>query len=103
MIIERELDTKQVGVDNDLQFVDLTICPGYQAAYKNKIFNEYGLDKENYRRKGVYFPSKYDKHRDFSKLFDHLTYDVDEILKQVTIYTSSERSPQFTINFDSKN
>ena len=103
MIIEREVHTKNVGIDNDLQFVYMTICPEYESAYKINNLNESGLDKENYRRKGVYFPKEYDKHQDLSNLFNYITYDVDEIIQNITILTSSETSPRFDINFDGSN
>ena len=95
IVKERVRDTKEARVDTNMPFVDLTICPEYHTAYKSNVFKEYGLDKENYRIKGNYIGNEVSKHHDLRSMFNSLTYDVNEILERMVIYTSKREQYKF--------
>ena len=53
MFRERIVSTTEAVGDNDTPFIDFTICPAYDAAYKDDVLNAYGTNKDQYRKKGV--------------------------------------------------
>ena len=103
MIRERVFNTKEIPAVENLEFIGLTVCPEYNAAYKEELFRDYGLDKERYRRKGEYFNKSGNQFHDLRFIFDSLTYDINEILRKVRIDTSNRVTPNLVIDFDGKN
>ena len=59
MIRESSMSTKDSSEDTDTPFIDLTICPAYDVAYKDDMVEHYGLNKKHYRAHGVYFNKTY--------------------------------------------
>ena len=103
MVREKVLNTKEIPAVGSLEFIDLSVCPEYNSAYKEKLFRDYGLDKENYRRKAEYFNKSRHQFHDLKSIFDILTYDINEILRKVTINTRNRGTPNLVIDFDETN
>ena len=89
--------------DIDAPFIDLTICPAYLSAYKDDVLNAYGMDKKEYRKKGVYSPSNNTQGTDLRAIFKSVTYDIDEILFRAVIKTTNRQKARFDIDFDGPN
>lgn len=103
MVRERRKSTAEAVGDIDTPFIDLTICPDYHAAYKENALKAYGMDKAEYRTKGVYAPSNNAENMDLRSIFNSVTYDIDEILFRADIFTSSKQKTHFYIEFDGPN
>ena len=89
MTREQIRSTSDGETDPNLPFIDFIVCPHYDVAYKTDMIEMYGLDKNNYRRNGVYVPTKnYNSSKGLRTVFNDITYEVYEILKQVRISTS---------------
>ena len=103
MIREMVLNTEEVPAVDNLEFIGLSVCPEYNSAYKENLFRDYGLDKENYRRNGEYFNKSGHQFEDLRSTFNSLTYDINEILRKLKINTSNRDTPKLVIDFDEKN
>ena len=89
MTREQVRSTSDGEKDPNLPFIDFIVCPHYDVAYKTDMIEMYGLDKNNYRRNGVYVPTKnYNSSKGLRTVFNDVTFDVHEILKQIRISTS---------------
>ena len=102
-IRERVKSTADAVGDEHTPFIELTICPSYGSAYKEDILKFYGMDKENYRRKGVYFPSNHTYGDDLRHIFQSITHDIHEILFRISIFTNNRKTSYFEINFEGNN
>ena len=100
--------TSQSVVDNDIPFLELTICPEYEYAYKEDLLNSYGMNKRKYRS-GTFFSLRNQATgQDLRAIFNSITYDVDEILHKIKFYTKKRLNPSnsktfATINFEYSN
>ena len=81
----------------------MTICPDYFSAYKTDALNAYGINKKEYRSKGVYSPSNNTKDTTLRDIFKSVTYDIDEILFGIALFTSNKQKTRFEIDFDGQN
>ena len=88
-----------------MPFVDLTVCPAYDFAFKNDPMVKYGLEHSKYRSKGHFTPSKNPyKELDLRKVFDDITYDIHELLQSIKILTLDHEHKIFIEAFnESKN
>ena len=87
--------------DTDFPFLALTICPLYSAAYDDDVVKEYGLDKYQYRAKGNYTPtSSKNNETNLRKVFNDITYELEEVLKRVTFFTLD--SSVFNVDFNAQ-
>ena len=89
--------------DVSIPFVDLTICPAYEASYRNDILHEYGMNKRKYSREGAYIPRNYTPRVNLRDIFEAVTHDIDEVLFSISIYTNHRSNPVFTIDFGANN
>ena len=103
MVRERVQSTADSAGDIDTPFIDLTICPAYDAAYKDDVLQHYGMDKNEYRNEGVYFPRNNAKDMDLRVIFQSITYDIAELLSHITIFTASKHNTHLDIEFDRPN
>ena len=104
VIRERSQSTADAAGDVNTPFIDLTICPAYDSAYKDYVLEAHGIDKEKYRTKGIYSPTINNRtNTDLRDIFDSITYDVDEILFRVVIKTMDKQKPKIKINFGGSN
>lgn len=92
----------EASEDTDSPFIELTICPSYESAYREEVLNAYGMDKEKYRGKGVYSPSNNSKGMELRSIFNNVTYDIDELLFRISIRTNSQQNRSFDFEFDGK-
>ena len=89
MTREQIRSTSDGETDKNLPFIDFIVCPHYDVAYKTDMIEMYGLNKNNYRRNGIYVPTKnYNYSKGLRTVFNDVTFDVHEILKQIRISTS---------------
>ena len=102
MVRERILSTKQIPEVEDVEFIELSVCPEYNTAYKEKLLEDYGINKENYLRQGKYINKQGNQSYDSRSIFDSVTYDINEILTKIEISTGNKDTPQFIIDFDRK-
>ena len=102
-IRERVKSTADAAGDTSTPFVDLTICPAYESSYKEDVLRQYGMDKDKYRREGVYIPQNYTPDMDLRNLFEEVTHDIHEVLFSISIYTNSRNNSAFTTDFGTKN
>ena len=102
MIRERILNTNEIPAVEDVEFIELSVCPEYNTAYNETIFENYGTNKENYRKKGQYFNKQGKESYDLRAIFDSVTYDINEILRKVEINTGN-KGKKFLIDFSGKN
>ena len=103
MIRERVHSFSKSEPDTEMLYVDFTICPDYFVAYKERILEEYGLSKENYRENGVYYNKKFQGNADLRSIFNLITYDLNEIISRIKIRTSSKPMRSIIIDFDNTN
>ena len=95
--------TADVVKDANLQFLELTICPGYRYAYKDDVLKRYGMDKRKFRKGGSYAPLNYSEGMDLRKIFNSVTYEIEELLLYIKIFTLDRQKPQLTIDFQALN
>ena len=89
MIRERLIRTSNTVDNMAVPFIGLTICPDYLVAYKDATLKNYGLDKYRYRMRGVYVNQTSNRSDDLHVIYDSITYDLDEILFSITIFTNN--------------
>lgn len=93
--------TYQVDKDGSLPFVDLTVCPSFDFAFKKDVMNRYGLDSTKYRKEGEYTPENNDySNMDLHKTFDHITHEIYEILLSIRIFTLDHEHSVFLVKFN---
>ena len=104
MIRERSLFTTDAVGDVDTPFIELTVCPAYDVAYKDEIIKTYGMDKSKYRKRGVYFnEDKAQNVKDLHSIFKSITYDINETLSLIDIYTTNSERPMVRVDFSKEN
>ena len=105
MIRERVISTKEAKKDTEASFIDLTICPDYHYAYKKEALQKYGLTKDQYRLKAMYSPIHIHgtSSTNLKRIFNAVTYNINEILHRIVISTSNKNDPHFNIDFNSSN
>ena len=93
--------TNQKDEDGSLPFVDLIVCPSYDFAFKEDVMTRYRLDPSKYRSEGQYTPENNNyRNMDLFRAFDHITYDIHEILQSIKIYTLDHKHNVFLENFN---
>ena len=103
MIREHSMSTKDSSGDTDTPFIDLTICPAYDVAYKDDMVEHYGLNKKQYRAHGVYFNKTYNPSKDARLVFETITHNIDELIDRMIIATRNKERSRFILNFDESN
>ena len=100
MIREHSMSTQDSSEDTDTPFIDLTICPAYDVAYKEDLVEHYGLNKKQYRAHGVYFNKTYNQSNDVRSVFENVTHNIGELMHRMIIAT---RKSRLILNFDESN
>ena len=103
IVREHVQHTADVVKNSNLQFLELTICPGYRYAYKDDVLKSYGMEKWRLRRGGLYAPQNYSEGMDLRKVFNSVTYEIEELLLYIKIYTLDREKSQITIDFQGLN
>lgn len=103
IVREHIISTADVVEDINTQFLELTICPAYEHAYKDAFLKNYGMDKKALRSGGSYAPTNYREGMDLRKVFDSITHDIKELLTYIKIYTLDREQSQFTVDFQGSN
>ena len=103
MIREHLMAIRDTVQDSDSPFIELTICPSYHNAYKEYSLTQYGLNKNTYRKQGVYSNNRYTQSKDLSHIFNSVTHDIDELLYRMVIVTKSTKQSRITIEFNGTN
>ena len=82
----------------DIPYVGIIVCPSYDSAYKEEKLKHYGLSKHEYRNRARYTPnSHFLTTGNLHDVFDEITYDLNDILHQVSITTMPNMQK---VNFD---
>ena len=102
MVREQVRATSEGAEDSSLPFIDFIVCPHYDVAYKTEKIEAYGLNKNDYRRNGVYVPTKnYNVSKSLRTVFNNVTFEVYEILTQIRISTSDLENDWIVESLDS--
>ena len=99
----KEFATYKLSPTDDIPFIDLIVCPEYFAAYNIERLDYYGIDKEKYKRKGQYYPTKNGNGTDPREIFNEVTHDVGEILDRIRIKTLDNKNPFVHVDFSNGN
>ena len=104
VVREHEHPTSKSVGDNDIPFLDVTICPRYESAYKEDVLESYGINLRNYRSGESFSPRSNATEQGLRALFNSSTYEVDEILKKVAFNVQRPLKPStsswINIHFD---
>ena len=104
IIREQIRPTSDAAADTAMPFIDLIICPSYDVSYKKESLEKYGIDRTNYTFNGDFTPSKNtNKSISLRDIFHSISYEVEDILFSVTIFTLDRKNSMFTVNFDGSN
>ena len=94
--VKHTTDTE--NMDN-VPFIDFTVCPAYESAYKEDVLQAHGLNINEYRSKGAFYPRNNYTAIDARTLFLTATHNVDEIIYRVEMKTLSYDFPTYEIDF----
>ena len=83
-----------------IPFIDLIICPEFFVAYNENVLEFYGIEKENYRQNGNFYPNKNGKNIDPRNLFTIASLGIEEILIGIQIKTLNKENPYIDIEFN---
>ena len=98
---EQIRSTNHVSEKGNLPFVELTVCPSYDFAFKEHMMTRYGLDSNKYRSEGKYTPdNNYYRDVDLREIFDQITHDIHEILQSIKIFTLDHKHDMFLEQFN---
>ena len=86
----------------NIPFVDLIICPEYFNAYNKSLLEYYGIEKENYKRNGYFYPKTIGANRDPRHIFNEVSHDLNDILNGIQIKTLNKETPYIDIDFNKK-
>ena len=108
VVREHEHPTSQSIGDHSTPFIDLTICPDYESAYKDANLKKHGMSRSKYRSGESFSASDNVTEQDLRSLFNFITYDIDEILKRIAFYATERLNPSSSnrwiqIDFNSSN
>ena len=95
--------TSETNDNLEMPFIDFTICPAYESAYKDDRLKHYGLEKHQYRDKGMFYPKTNGSNLDARSVFYDVTHDVDEIFTKIKLKTLNYHSPTLEIDFSKDN
>ena len=84
-------------------FIDFTVCPAYESAYKEDVLQYYGLKKDDYRKNGIFYPTKNGNNIDPRLMFLNVTHDVQDIFFKIKMNTLSYDLPVYVIDFSEGN
>ena len=87
----------------NVPFIDFTICPAYESAYKENVLKYYGLTKSDYRHNGMFYPTANGTNVDPRNLFLNVTHDVQDIFIKIIMKTLSYDFPTYEVDFSSNN
>ena len=89
MVREQVRSTSVGANDTNLPFIDFIVCPHYDVAYKDDAMETYGLEKNEYRRRGAYMPTKnHNTSKNLHTIFNEITHEKDEIIHHIRMSTS---------------
>ena len=104
IIREQVRPTSDSAEDMDMPFIDLIICPSFDVSYKKENLEKYGIDRSNYTYNGDFTPTKNLKENlTLREIFDSISFEVEDILYSVTIFTLDRENSMFTLNFNGSN
>ena len=87
-----------------MPFIDLIICPQFDVSYKTETLEKYGIDRSNYTYYGDFTPSKnINESMTLRDVFHSISFEVEDILSKVEIFTLDRDNSMFTLNFDGNN
>ena len=90
--------------ENSIPFLELIICPTFQSAYNDEALKSYGMDKGDYRRRAIYYPTKNESsYKNLHDLFDEITFDINQLLYSIKISTLDRTFSKFKVDFDNSN
>ena len=89
--------------EESIPFVHIIICPEYFNAYNKKALEYYGIEKENYKRNGYFYPKRNGASRDPRHIFTEVSHAVEDILNGIQIKTLSKENPYIDIDFNDEN
>ena len=98
-VTESVKHTRDTENTDSVPFIDFTVCPAYESAYKEDVLQVYGLNRDEYRGKGVFHSKKDDTAIDARTLFVTATHNVEEIIYKMTMKTLSYDFPTYEIDF----
>lgn len=100
-IVREQIRSSSDGAfDDNLPFIDFIICPAYQYAYKDDLLKKYGLDVGKYRNDGHFSPTtNQSTSLDLESVFKEITYEPNEILREIKITTKDRKQRTFLESF----
>ena len=102
MVRERVEPIEIASKSNYSPFIGIIVCPDYHSSYKSNILNGYGLNKTRYIN-GRYFPLNDSNGHNGSIIFESVTHNIHDILKQIDVLTRSGWKSAFVIKFEKNN
>ena len=66
-----------------MPFIDFTVCPAYESAYKEDVLKYYNLTIRDYRSQGIFYPRKNGNNVDRRSMFINATHDVEDIFFKI--------------------
>ena len=93
----------KLSPSDGIPFVDLIICPNFDVAYNVTALESYGINKNEYRRKGKWTPTKNANGTDLRTVFNDVSHDVEDILIAIRIKTLTKKRQYVDIKFSKDN
>ena len=87
----------------DVPFIDFTVCPAYESAYKENVLQYYGLTTDDYRKNGIFYPTRNGNNIDPRLMFLNVTHDLHDIFFKIKMTTLSYDVPVYVIDFSEGN
>ena len=100
MIREHSMSTRNADADSSTPFIDLTVCPSYDFAYKTNVLKYFGLNKTAYRSHGTYINNDGSQSYDAWEIFNSSTHTINEILHYLTVVSRDRTNPRLDIIFN---
>ena len=67
------------------------------------MLKDYGLEKRDYRSNGIFMPKTNKGEVDADGMFHSVTYEINEIVKQIVINTRFGNTSRYIVDFDKTN
>ncbi|TRY78401.1 hypothetical protein TCAL_10417 [Tigriopus californicus] len=90
--------TLSVKPTGEATFLAFSICPAFEAAYKNDVLDNYGITEKNYQ-KGIYTPTINPENKSHEDIFNEATYTLEEILMEIKLKTSNQSWTEVAVPF----
>ena len=96
----KEHASYDIESEEKIPFIDLIICPEFFVAYNKNVLEYYGIEKENYRQNGNFYPNKNGKNIDPRNLLLKASHGIEDILIGIQIKTLNKENPYVDIEFN---